>query len=73
MYGKSPSKETKFKLNLTNGTTIYLYSLKLELLETFTSSRFTAKSFNSSPPTILKFAKSGAVFKDKYILLLKEL
>lgn len=56
-----------------NGKTVFLYSPDFQLLQTFISSRVAAKHLNSSKDTILKFARSNAVFKDKFILSLKEL
>lgn len=56
-----------------NGSTIFLYSLDLKLLQTFISSRVAAKHLNTSKDTILKYARSGAVFKKEFILSLQEL
>lgn len=56
-----------------NGITIFLYSPDLVLLQTFISSRVAAKYLNSSKDTVLKFARSNAVFKNKFILSLQEL
>jgi group I intron endonuclease len=56
-----------------NGITIFLYSPKFELLQTFISSRVAARYLNTSKDTILKYARSNAVFKNNYILSLQEL
>jgi len=55
-------------LSLANGTTIFVYSVDYELLYTFPSSKITAKHFNFSASTILKYVRSGEIFQDKYIL-----
>jgi hypothetical protein len=54
---ESDFKPTK-KINLQGpkGTTIYVYSLDLQLLNTFTSSRIAAKYFICSERTIIKYA-----------------
>ena len=56
-----------------NGKTVFLYSQDLELLKTFISSRVAARHLNSSKDTILKYARSNAVFENKFILSLQEL
>jgi len=60
-------------MSKAKGTIIYLYSLNLKLLNTFTSSRIAAKHLICNKNTILKYVQSSKVFKDQYILLLKEL
>lgn len=63
MYGKS-----------INGTIIYLYSLDLVLLDTFPSYRGTAMQFFScSHATIIRYIRLNLIFRDRYILSLKEL
>ncbi len=52
-------------------TTIYLSSLHYELLVTFNSSKTDALFLNSSPITIIRYVKSGKIFKKEYILSLK--
>jgi hypothetical protein len=54
------------------GTTIYVYNLDHQLLYTFYSFRDAAKYFNANDRTIMKFARSEGIFRDKYILSLKE-
>jgi len=53
--------------------TIYVYSLDYQLLKTFPSSLSAADYFNCSDTTIMRNARSGKIFQDKYILSLKEL
>jgi hypothetical protein len=55
------------------GVTIFLYSLEYKLIQTFISSRLAAKHLNVSPVTVLKYARSNAVLKTKYILSLHKL
>ena len=55
------------------GFIIYLYSLDYQLLQTFFSATKAAEYFDSTRHTIIKYAKSGNIFKNKYILSLKEI
>jgi group I intron endonuclease len=80
LYGKPVSEKTKeliskrmSEVSASRSFTIYLYSLDLELITIFPSSKKTGKYFESSNTTIMKYVRSGEVFKDKYILSLKEL
>jgi len=67
--GKSFSSETKAKLSEIQGTTIYVYSPdKITLINSLSSARKAAEEFNVSKDTILKYAKNGKLFKDKWIL-----
>ena len=50
--------------------TIYLYSLDHELLKTFSSATQAAKYLKSKKETIIKYARSGEIFRDQYILSL---
>jgi len=50
-FGKIHSEETKFKISKSKGTTIYLYSLDLELLEIFISSQKAGEYFNCHKTT----------------------
>lgn len=70
-----PSPETKEKMSIAQGTTIFLNSSELTLVDPFTSSRAAAKDLKSAPSTITSkmFARSGKIIKEKYILSLKEL
>ena len=62
------SEEIRNKMSEAKGTTIFLYSLELELLSTFTSIKIAANLLNAGETTISKYIKSGAVFREKYIL-----
>jgi group I intron endonuclease len=84
-FGKSHSEETRQKMSTAKGgSIIYLYSItnaaclaqdgmNLQLLKTFISSRAAGKYLNCSGITVMKYARSGQVFQNKYILSLKEL
>ncbi len=72
-YGKSISDETRNKISEVKGLTIYLYTLDFKLIESFFSSQKAGKYFGSSNSTILKYARSGAIFKNEYVLSFKEL
>jgi hypothetical protein len=52
------------------GITIYLYSLDFQLVDTFTSAKMAAKQFSCDKDTILKYARSGNIFKSQNILSL---
>jgi len=71
--GKFHSEDSRKKISLALGSTIYLYTLEGELLQSFTSSLTAAEFFSCSKDTILKYAQSGKIFKGQYILSLKEL
>lgn len=56
-----------------SGTSIYLYSLNGQLLNTFSSSREAGEFLKCNHSTIIKYARSNTIFYDQYILSLKEL
>jgi len=67
--GKILSEETKEKMSKTLGTTIYLYSSdKSSLINTFNSYRKAAEHFNVDKGTILRYTKSGKLFKEQWVL-----
>lgn len=53
-YGKSHTEEAKLKQSMARGTTIFLYSLEFELLETFVSARKAGLYLGISKGTVLK-------------------
>lgn len=75
LYGKNHSEETRRKMSASRGVSpIFLISVENStLLKIFSSSRAAGEYFNCCNKTILRYAKSGKVFKDKYILSFKEL
>jgi len=73
MFGNTHSQETKDKMSRAQGTTIYVYSLESELLYTFSSATKAEQYFRSRTETILKYARSNAIFRKEYILSLTEL
>lgn len=72
-FGKIFSESTKNKMSLAKGTSIKVYSLDLKLLYTFTSATKAKLHFRSKTDTILKYARSRNIFRDKYILSLEHL
>jgi hypothetical protein len=60
-------------MSIAKGTTIYLFSLDKNLIQTFHSSRMAAKHFNTSNGVIMRYTRSGKIYKEKYILSLKEI
>jgi len=74
LYGKKHTDQTKQIMSIAKGgSLIFLYSLDLEELKTFSSSRAAAEHFNCCNKTIMRYARSNKIFKDKYILSLKGL
>lgn len=70
-FGKNHSIESKEKMSQTKGTIIYQYSLELDLLSSFLSSKAAAKYFKASNSSIMKYARSNYIYKDQYILSLE--
>jgi group I intron endonuclease len=71
--GKTLSAETIAKMSLAKGgSTIYVYDTQGTLVNTFSSARKAAVHLECSYPTILKFAKNGLLFKDKWVLSTSE-
>jgi group I intron endonuclease len=73
LTGKTHSVETLSKMSITKGgSTIYVYSSDgSTLINTFPSARNAAKHFNVGKDTILRYIKSGKLFKGKNILSIK--
>jgi group I intron endonuclease len=67
-FGKSHSEETKVLISATLGTAIYQYDSHGSLVNTFSSARKAALHFKCSQNSILKYARNGNIFKDKWIL-----
>jgi len=56
-------------MSIAKGTSIYIYSSDgITLINTFTSVREAAKFLNVEHGTVLRYAKSKKLFKDKWIL-----
>jgi group I intron endonuclease len=72
-YGKITSEETKIKIRKVLGNIIFVYSLENELLLTLPSGKVAAEYFKCALSTLMTYARSNAIFKDKYILSLKEI
>lgn len=66
--GLSPSAVTRMKLSASKGTAIFVYDLNDLLVISFTSAKETAKHFGSNHSTILKYASSEKIFKEKWLL-----
>ena len=71
--GKTHSQDTKNKMSQAKASLIYLYSLDLQLLGTFSSLRKITKYLKCTHSTIIKYIRSREIFKDQYILSLEEL
>ena len=69
MYGKLHSLETKAKISVAKGTTIYVYSSdQSTLINTFSSARKATEYFSVSKAIILSYCKNEKLFQDKWIL-----
>jgi len=51
---------------------IFIYLLDYKYLLSFNTSRETGKHFNINNSVIMRYTKSGKIYKEKYILLLKK-
>jgi group I intron endonuclease len=72
MYGRTHLKESLEKMSIYKGTPIYVYSSdKSILINTFPSTRKAGKFLNVSKDTIIRYVKSGKVFREKWILSLE--
>jgi group I intron endonuclease len=68
-YGKNHSDESKNKISISNGTPIFVYrSEGLTYINSFPSAIKAGEHFNVSYHTILKYSKSGKLFKNEWIL-----
>ena len=68
MNGRTHSTEVLLKISEINGTAICLYDTHGSLVNTFTSSRKAGKHLDVCHKTILKYTKSGKIFKEQWIL-----
>lgn len=68
-FGLIHSEDTRTKMSLARGgNSISLISVDDKIIiETFSSANVAAKYFSCSHKTILSYARSGKVFKGKYI------
>ena len=73
LYGKNHSEETRIKMSIARGgSSISLISISDQtILEVFSSARAAGEYFSCCPKTILRYARSGKVFKDLYLLSFK--
>jgi group I intron endonuclease len=70
-FGKNHSSEARAKMSaIKGGGTIYVYSKDHKLEKTYCSAREAAKYLGSSYPTILKYAKDGKLFRERWFLSL---
>lgn len=67
-FGKTHSAESKTKISLAMGSSIFVYSYEGFLVNTFCSVRKATLNFNISRTTILIYAKNSKLFKNKWIL-----
>lgn len=69
MYGKSITEFVKQVIKDTQSKPVYLYdSDTKELISVFSSQKELIEEFNVSPKTVIKYLKSGKIWRDKYII-----
>lgn len=76
MFGISllHTAETKAKMSVAKGTSIYVYSSdKSTLINTFTSARKASEYFNCAHTTIIKHVRNGLISKGGWFLLTEEI
>jgi group I intron endonuclease len=71
-FGKSLSAKTKAKMSTTRGTTIFIYLEDGSLVNNFSSARQAGKYFNTDSKTILRYCSNGKLFKEQWILSIKD-
>jgi group I intron endonuclease len=74
MKGKtySHSEESKTKISVAKGTTIYVYDTNDTLVNSFSSASKAALHFNVSKTTILRYIANQKIFKENLILSVSE-
>jgi len=69
MYNKNHSEESKNKISISNGTSIFVYLSDGKILINSFSSAIKASEFlNVSYHTVLKYIKNGKLLKNKWII-----
>jgi group I intron endonuclease len=70
MFGKIRihSTETKVKISVIQGTSIFVYDSNGLLVNTFNSARKAAEYFGSNHQIILRYARNNKLFQDKWYL-----
>lgn len=63
----------KAKMSIAKETAIYVYDTQGTLVNTFSSARKAAEALGTNNHTIMKYAKNGNIFKDKWKLSTSEL
>jgi hypothetical protein len=73
-FGYKHSIESREKMSIGRGTPIYVFNSKSLILSyQFPSSNKAALFFNCADTTIMKYARNNKIFKDKWILSLKNI
>lgn len=69
--GFKHSIESKLKMSINKGITIYIFhNDSLTLYKSFPSSNKAAFNFNCSDTTIMKYARNEKIYKEKWIMSL---
>jgi len=67
IFGKNHSVESRVKISIARGTPIFVYLKDGTFENSFSSGRMAGKFFNTDSKTILKYLRSGKIFKEKWI------
>ena len=60
-------------MSIVKGTAIYVYDTQGTLVNTFSSARKAAEVLGTNNHTIMKYARNGNIFKNKWKLFTSEL
>jgi len=67
--GRKHSDETKNKISARHGNPVFIYekfSLEFKLIGSFVSARRAAQFLGIGGSTVVRYMKSGQIFKDRY-------
>jgi group I intron endonuclease len=68
-FGKSRSSDSRTKMSIIKGGgTIFVYDSNSSLVNSFPSARKAAEELNCDHKTIIRYTKSGKLFRDQWIL-----
>ena len=67
-YGKFHSEETKAQMSEAQGHSVYVYTIEITLVGTFSSRVKAANWLGVTDVTVASYIKSGKVLKNRYIL-----
>jgi group I intron endonuclease len=71
-FGKSHTIDSRTKISETKGTIIYVYNSEGSLVNSFSSANKASEEFKCSHTTIIRNAKNGKLFQEKWYLSFSE-